>query len=72
MYCLWFILFQLWWPFIGVTLTIYVKLLCPHVQENELNWLLGLFKYSSYVVISVLKAFQVAPTCNSPEEYTIS
>ena len=24
--------------FVCVTLTINVKLLCPHVQENELNW----------------------------------
>ena len=40
-------------PFVGVTLTIYVKLLFPLVQENELNWLLRFFMYSSYVVISV-------------------
>ena len=46
--------------FVGVTLTIYVKLSCAHVQENELNWLFRFFMYSSYVVISVLNAFQVA------------
>ena len=46
--------------FVGATLTIYAKLLCPHVQENELNWLLRFFMYSSYVVISVLNAFKVA------------
>ena len=38
----------------------YVKLLCPYVQENELYWLLRFFMYISYVVISVLIAFQVA------------
>ena len=47
----------------GVSLKIYVKLLFPLVHENMLNWLnwlLRFFMYSSYVVISVLNAFQVA------------
>ena len=30
------------------------------VQESEPNWLLSFFMFSSYVVISVLNAFQVA------------
>ena len=56
MYCLWFIPIKVVaGHFVGETLTIYAKLF--------------VFMPSSYLVISVLIAFQAAIT---PEEYTVS
>ena len=50
---------------VGVTLTIYLKLLFPLVQENELNWLLRFF-YVQFLCRNF--CFKCIPSCNSPVE----